>query len=374
MCAVAIFHGGIVNVVGRKGADTIAVSVQGPDVKIDDNGAISLFPVSAVNKIAIIGYSGDDTITVDDAITASCWIDGGAGNDNIKGGSGDDVLGGGQGDDTINGSAGNDKIFGRTGNDNITAGDGNDIVVAGAGNDIVHGGDGNDILFGGAGLDELYGELGADICDGGAGNDKLDGGDANDHVFGDQGADQLFGGDGNDYLDAGAGNDSCLGGNGDDKIKGGAGFDSLDGEAGDNLLDPDVGGDTTSNGLVVDIDSQLTASWKGPHSASYTGTFELVNDGGTLVHKLTLNVHSLDPNAPLGVTVNNQPFGQFTTDGSGNGQQVFSTNPGAGEDPFPGGFTTILPKMKLQLGPARNAKFVNAKVTEPKAPGMPMAV
>src|SRR5262249_23512132 len=110
------------------------------------------------------------------------------------------------------------------------------------------------------------------------------------------------------------------------------------------------------------------------HSASYTGTFELVNDGGTLIHKLTLTVHSLDPNTQLDVTVNGESFGQFTTDGSGNGQHVFSTNPGAGEDPFPGGFTTILPGMKLQVGQIRNVKFAKVKVTEPKAPPMPMAV
>jgi Ca2+-binding RTX toxin-like protein len=230
------------------------------------------------------------------------------------------------------------------------------------------------MLFGGAGADQVFGELGADTCDGGAGNDILDGGDANDRLFGDAGVDLLLGGDGDDFLDGRAGNDTCQGGNGNDKIKGGAGIDNLDGEAGDNLLDPDVGADTTSNGLVVDLDSQLTLSWKGPHSAQCTATFDLVNVGGVLTRKLTLNVLSIDQNATLDVIVDNQTLGQLTTDGSGNGQHVFSTNPSGGEDPFPGGFTTILPGMKLQLGMVHNAKFATWHLNEPKAPGMPMAV
>ncbi|HLP88298.1 MAG TPA: SBBP repeat-containing protein [Nostocaceae cyanobacterium] len=93
----------------------------------------------------------------------------------VDGGAGDDDIKGSQNDDNLRGGAGNDKIEGQEGNDTLN-GD--------AGNDELKGGSGNDFLLGGSGNDKLFGEAGNDTLTGGSGNDELDGGDGLDILMG----------------------------------------------------------------------------------------------------------------------------------------------------------------------------------------------
>ncbi len=56
-----------------------------------------------------------------------------------------------------------DAIIGTSGNDTLTGTDFNDVISGGAGNDTLYGGDGDDLLIGGAGNDTMTGGLGADV-------------------------------------------------------------------------------------------------------------------------------------------------------------------------------------------------------------------
>ena len=120
------------------------------------------------------------------------YLDGLAGNDELRGGDGHDRLYGGAGDDQLHGEAGDDVLYG---------GEDSDELHSGAGDDELYGGAGNDTLYGGAGNNTLYGEAGDDVLYGGVGENALYGGAGNDTLRGDAGESQLYGGAGDDsYL------------------------------------------------------------------------------------------------------------------------------------------------------------------------------
>lgn len=85
---------------------------------------------------AIVGTSGNDTISLDTLPTSSTDSD-----DVIWGLEGADEIHGGAGNDTIEGGSGDDVLHGDTGDDVINGGDGSDIIYGGAGSDIIDGGD-----------------------------------------------------------------------------------------------------------------------------------------------------------------------------------------------------------------------------------------
>jgi Ca2+-binding RTX toxin-like protein len=346
MFAVAYLGNGLLKVTGTKGNDTIHVSLQGSDFRVVDNGVTS---VLSANWVAITGGGGDDNITVDDNVP--CWINGGKGNDTLQGGSGSDVIFGGDGNDTIHGGAGDDKLFGGRGDDVIYAELGGDQAAGGSGNDIIYGGDGGDELFGQAGNDEIYGELGTDICDGGSGNDHLEGGALSDALYGGKGIDFLLGGDDRDYLTGGAGDDTFLGGAGDDTIKGGTGNDVIDGEAGNNLLDPDKDTNVPSNGIIVDLDKDITWFHRGPASGlAVSVTYRQSNENGILTTRLNVSsIYSLTGPGPFDIVVNGHTIGQLQTQ-NGIGITRFSTNPSGIELPFPVDFPESGPGLKIQVG------------------------
>ncbi len=91
----------------------------------------SIYPFdAAIHTVHVNGNNGNDTITMDAAITTRMIANGGEGRDIIQGGGGNDVL---------------------------LGGNGNDILSGGAGNDTIQGGDGIDVLRGESGRDTLYG-------------------------------------------------------------------------------------------------------------------------------------------------------------------------------------------------------------------------
>jgi Ca2+-binding RTX toxin-like protein len=349
MFAVAYLGNGMLYVTGTNGDDTIHVSLQGSDFQVIDNGVTSVF---SADWVAITALRGDDTITVDDNVP--CWINGGKGNDTLRGGSGSDVIFGGNGKDTIYGGAGEDKLFGGRGKDIIYGELGSDQAAGGSGNDIIYGGDDRDTLFGEAGNDKLYGELGADSCDGGSGNDRLEGGALNDWLYGGNGIDFLLGGEDDDYLIGEAGRDSCYGGGGNDAIKGGAGKDVIDGETGNNMLDPDQGFDFASNGIIVDLDKDI--SWLRRYSpvsssSAVTVTYKQSNENGILTTKLYVSsVYTLPGDGPYDIVVNGHTIGQLQTD-RGVGGIIFSTHPSVGELPFPVDFPESQKDLMIQVGP-----------------------
>jgi hypothetical protein len=149
------------------------------------------FPLAEVQRVAIFGSTGNDTIKLSDDMFG-CYINAGAGNDEVLGGDGKDTITGGAGkntlignggDDRLNGSGGRDDLIGADGNDRLYGNGGNDTLEGDNGVDRLFGGDGDDILSGGGSNDKLYGEAGndtlsgkagADICDGGTGNDSAE--------------------------------------------------------------------------------------------------------------------------------------------------------------------------------------------------------
>ncbi|SEA73047.1 cadherin domain-containing protein [Rubrimonas cliftonensis] len=134
-------------------------------------------------------------------------------------------------------------ILGGSGNDTITAHDDGGSIDGGAGDDTLQGRSGEDILTGGGGADLLQGRSGDDTLTGGAGDDTLYGEDGGDSMTGDAGADRIWGGAGADTLDGGDDDDQLHGEDGDDTLQGGGGADTLRGDAGDDVIDGGDGSD-----------------------------------------------------------------------------------------------------------------------------------
>jgi Ca2+-binding RTX toxin-like protein len=183
---------------GTDGSDTISVttgadSAGRPQIVANVNGTQIKTNPFRTSRITILGFAGDDAITVDGLITRPVMVDGGTGNDTIVGGSGADTLKGGSGADRIRGGAGSDRINGNGGNDK---------------------------LYGESGKDRIYGNGGADVLDGGASNDRLDGGAGRDAFFGQGGDDTIFARDG-------VGGELVSGGSGDDRAQIDTGLDRL---------------------------------------------------------------------------------------------------------------------------------------------------
>jgi Ca2+-binding RTX toxin-like protein len=136
---------------GSPAADVIVLRLAAHDptiLEVDGNGDGSAdfsFDRARFSNIEVTGAGGNDTIRIDEHLTA---LDGGAGNDSLTGGSGPQALFGG---------AGHDRIDGGLGSDSIDAGPGDDIVTwePGDASDYVWGDVGFDtLLFTGGNVDE----------------------------------------------------------------------------------------------------------------------------------------------------------------------------------------------------------------------------
>lgn len=102
---------------GSTGNDGIGLAIDSDGrVLLDVNGAVKRFTRSAVKRIQVDAYEGNDVISLGAGIPAGV-ISGGAGNDTITGGDGNDQLAGGNGNDRLIGGAGADTISGGNGTD-----------------------------------------------------------------------------------------------------------------------------------------------------------------------------------------------------------------------------------------------------------------
>ncbi len=219
---------GVTAIVGTPGSDQIFV---GPgqsegSYQVDINGEkFALEPVDVENLLAIISYTGSDTIGGSDlsemVVTVGDYgdaVDVGAGNDRVFVGGGNDL---------VFGRAGNDFIDGDGGDDYLEGNDGEDVIVGQAGDDIVRGGPGNDRLGGGTGDDTVEGNRGDDLLVTGSGDDT---------GYGGPGVDKMYGEAGNDYLDGGPGADELWGMQDQDILTGGLDDDNLNGGLGDDTI------------------------------------------------------------------------------------------------------------------------------------------
>ncbi|MEM1299600.1 MAG: Hint domain-containing protein [Pseudomonadota bacterium] len=270
-----------------------ATTVTGGETDIESN----------INYENVIGSSGDDTLTGNDAANI---IDGGAGDDLLTGGGGSDTFITGAGDDSVIGSedAGdtdidvidysdeaNGVVVTYTGDEAGTAsgiGTGTDTFVeiermvftderdainaasdtvgvtldTAGGNDFVEGGQGADSLDGGDGIDELSYADSEDPVNLDVGAGTATGGNAEGDEFVNfedftltDGNDTFTGGDGDETVDGGLGDDSLDGGDGDDSIDGGAGDDTITGGDGDDTMAGGDGDDTVAIGPETGDDS-----------------------------------------------------------------------------------------------------------------------
>ncbi len=134
--------GDVVNVNGSAGPDTITLTANGTQARVDATGYSAAVAVSGALSLTINGLGGADTI----ACTG-----------NLAGLAIPFTLDGGSGDDTLLGSNGADLLIGGDDNDFIDGNQGNDVALLGAGDDIFQWdpGDGSDTVEGQAGTDAL---------------------------------------------------------------------------------------------------------------------------------------------------------------------------------------------------------------------------
>lgn len=180
--ATTSLNDGVLRVFGTRISDTIRIYNMPADTTrfvVNINGAKRAFGFSAVRKVLIYGYGGNDSIGFKDingVVVLRSAIFGGTGNDTVYGGHG------------------RDTVFGEQGNDSIATGNSNDIASGGDGDDIVETGAGNDTAKGDGGADYIMGGTGTDLVGGGYDDDDdtLDGGSGADVLFGQAVFDTFF--------------------------------------------------------------------------------------------------------------------------------------------------------------------------------------
>lgn len=252
------YFGGIENVVGSNGNDTITGNDDGNTLSgADGNDVIT----GGINANALYGGDGDDTLNAGDS------------GDHIEGGNGDDVIHGGAGWDRIYGDR---DASGEDGDDYIYTGHGTDLILGGGGNDTVDfsTGDGTGLTIDMSDTSGSYWFF--DAVDtshfmvswsGGSSRigqvENITGSQGDDAITGDSEANVLDGADGADTLTGGAGDDVITGGAGNDTLDGGADDDVLTGGTGQDVFVFDLGATgardasdvNTGNDTITDLDN-----------------------------------------------------------------------------------------------------------------------
>ncbi len=183
-------------------------------------------------------------------------INGGFGSDDLEGGFGFDLAAFDTADfDFVDASLADGLAFQGDDTDTLSGFEGligsefGDFLEGDAGNNELRGIDGADELFGLDGDDRLLGGLGDDDLDGGADSDTADFSDVSLAVIVDLASGTAFG-QGDDTL---TDIENVIGSTEDDEITGDAGANQLDGNDGDDILDGGLGEDTLRGRAGSDI-------------------------------------------------------------------------------------------------------------------------
>ena len=123
--------------------------------------------------IYIVGFNGNDNITMANTVTIAAVVSEGDGNDNIQLGQGNNTLIAGNGNDNVQAGNGSNTVTLGNGNDNVQLGDGNNTVFLGNGNDNVHLGNGNNIATTGNGNDNIQAGNGDNLLVAGLGQHSV---------------------------------------------------------------------------------------------------------------------------------------------------------------------------------------------------------
>lgn len=115
---------------GTQGNDKIKLGVGKKGIAVTVNGK-SAGEFVPTGFLYLLGYDGNDTITVDPRITTICSIYGGTGNDTLTGGGGYTILVGGDGNDRITAGAARSVLIGGNGADRLIGGKSDDVLVGG---------------------------------------------------------------------------------------------------------------------------------------------------------------------------------------------------------------------------------------------------
>jgi len=273
-------------IVGTTGDDLVTVQFNGTRIINMEGGGITNVEVITANL-----QTGSDTLSYTAtaaavAVSVNLATGVASGFNSIVG---IENVTGGAGADSIVGSGGANVLAGFNGADTIDGGGGDDVIAATAG-------DGNDNYNGGAGIDfyslaNTNANATVNLATGTAtstqtGTDALVsiegvlGGSGQDNLTGSNNADILDGGAASDVINGGAGNDTLSGGAGNgDVVNGGAGNDLIIynfGDGTDNSYDGGADTDTLRITGTANADT-LTAVWNGTRLASFTGATTLVN-------------------------------------------------------------------------------------------------
>jgi len=123
-------HGGVLNIDGSDGADTMTVVADASGPLYDGGDFGVLVAAGAVTEVRVNGRGGDDSIGTSGSVTSALILDGGDGDDTIRGGAGPDLLLGGAGNDLVDGNMGADTAQLGAGDDSYLwdPGDSSDLV------------------------------------------------------------------------------------------------------------------------------------------------------------------------------------------------------------------------------------------------------
>lgn len=145
LMAVSLSNGQLF-VVGSDAADNISITGTGSDVTV--NGTAGSGSFTGVALIAVFSLGGNDVVSIDEAVTVSSFIRGGAGNDSLTGGGGGDAIYGQEGSDLLHGGSGGDRLDGGAGVDTFFGDGGVDVIYASRdrANDVIHS-DGSDVVL-----------------------------------------------------------------------------------------------------------------------------------------------------------------------------------------------------------------------------------
>ncbi|MEM1166104.1 MAG: calcium-binding protein [Planctomycetota bacterium] len=137
-------NAGTVEIAGTSNNDSVLIQKIGTNLRVSAAGSVYNFPVSAVDRIRVDLYDGNDFFNDVSSSGLPAEIHMGGGNDVVFGGTGNDIIYGGNGNDTLRGGSGNDRIYGGDGTDTLLGQNGDDSLFGGFMNDTLTGGSGDD--------------------------------------------------------------------------------------------------------------------------------------------------------------------------------------------------------------------------------------